>query len=142
LHILVRLQNTSIEPANSTLSRLGILIDPSQVRLRTTPDYQYIWEIFLSLHNICCYVIIHFIHGYPWLCGYGCGSRSWWIGHHKISWVGYPCRALGPDVGATQLDVVDLELHYAAEYFSCSKQRMRNGRDVAWSMQSDSRIGM
>ena len=46
MHILVRLQNTSIEPANSTLSRLGILIDPSQVRLRTTPDYQYIWEIF------------------------------------------------------------------------------------------------
>jgi hypothetical protein len=45
LHILLRLQNTFLEPANSTLSRLGILIEPSQVRLRTTPDDLDIWEI-------------------------------------------------------------------------------------------------
>jgi hypothetical protein len=43
--MFVRLQNTSLEPANSMLdSRLGILVEPSQVRLRTTLDKPYIWE--------------------------------------------------------------------------------------------------
>jgi hypothetical protein len=41
----VRLQNSVLEPADSTLdSTLGIRIEPSQVRLRTTPDDPYIWE--------------------------------------------------------------------------------------------------
>ena len=41
----MRRQISFLEPADSALdSKLGILIDPSQVRLRTTPNDPYFWE--------------------------------------------------------------------------------------------------
>ena len=75
--------------------------------------------------DICCYVIIHFIHRYPWICRYGYGSGSWWIGYHKISWIGYPYGALI----LTQNGVIDnfhaFQLCSYQSLHSCHRRQFR-----------------